>query len=294
MQHVNTHDAGAAVTAASRPASPAPQQLPATPPPPTELTYRQRVIHGAYTADWESAKAELITAGSYRPPTFSEMNSDVKELDGKTIFVEGMGEAEVISHTRRMCTPNGSIVRFPNDLVVELKLERKANGGVRWLARRDEASGADAAAALQAEVAALHNEYNRMCRSSYRRLSFPCDGAVPTDLIEAREFLTKKIHMMRLIKKRQGQIVPIAVGVSYGTQVGTAAAASGAGISGALVPLLVPLGVVVALEVLDGAGAMCAIKDAKSNAKSRAVAGQVVYASEALDAPLVDKTAQAA
>ena len=280
-----------------------------TPPvaePPTALTYRQRVIHGPYSAAWESTKAQLIESGNWLPPTFIQMNCDIALLDGKTVFIEGMGEAEIVSHTRRCMTPNGSIVRFPNNLVVELKLERKDNGGVHWLVRRDTSGGTvDAQAALWAEVEALRKEYLRMCRSSTRRLSFGplCDGAIPFDPVEAREFLVQRIHKMRVIKKRQGQVCPLLFGAIYGQNLGAAAAASGAGLlsSTVLVPLGVMFGSLVALQTQDDARAWCAVNSSISKQAKNEGGGvggtqtaQVVYASEALDAPLVNGTTEAA
>jgi hypothetical protein len=264
-------------------------------PPPTELSYRQRVIRGPYSAEWERTKADLISSGDWTPPTFSEMNSDVATLDCKRIFIEGMGEAVVVSHTRRVMTPNGSITRFPNGQCFELKLERKNNHGVRWLVRT-ETSGQDEALRLVAEVEALRNEYSRLCCSSYRRLYFgPLSyGPIPTEPTQARDFLREKIHLMRTVKQRQGQIVPVVTGYSYGTSLAAGAAASGAGfVSGILVPMAPLLGGTVALYTQDNVRATYAIEQAKRGQDLETSVVHLGCPTSELDAPLVAHAAAA-
>ena len=268
---------------------------PPPPPPPMELSYRQRVVRGPYSADWERVKAGLISSGDWAPPTFSEMNSDVATLDGKRIFVEGMGEAVVASHTRRVMSPNGSIVCLPNGQFFELKLKRKKNRGVRWLVRT-ESSGQDEALRLFAEVEALRSEYSRLCCSSYRRLYFgPLTyGSVPNNLIQARDFLRDKIHMMRLVKQRQGQIVPFVAGWSYGTSLAASAAASGAGlVSGCLVPMMPLVGGTVALCAQDNVRAKYAIEQAKRGPNLETTVVHASCPTTELDAPLVAHAAAA-
>ena len=169
---------------------------------------------GMASQEWETAKAGLISSGEWLAPSFGDQNCDATALEGRTIFVEGVGAGAIVKRIRHVLGSNTVLVRFEHE-TKETFIARKGNRGVRWLIAAAQSSSAGG---IDEEVRLLTSEYERMCSTSYRRLSISplFYDPIPTDPQQAKVFLTAKIATMRIGRKQQATIIPVVAVVSAG------------------------------------------------------------------------------